>query len=128
MKKFGLILLALLSIGSITINSCGVIVAPSSRLLMDSHPGYYSNNIESVRYYYYPEHMVYFDLSIKKYIYLSDGVWITAAMLPSHFGSLNFRLSNHVGIHNYYGDNITKYHLKNRNKMNKRGSVIKRNK
>jgi len=126
MKKYGLILFAFLTIGSFTLNSCGVIVAPSSRLLMDSHPGYYSTNIESVRYYYYPEHMVYFDLSIKKYIYLSDGVWITAAVLPSHFGSLNYRFSNRVGIHNYYGDNISKYHLKNRTRKSKRGSVIKR--
>lgn len=127
MKKYGLILLALLSIGSFCLNSCGV-VTPSSRLLIDSQPGYYSNNIEAVRYYYYPEHMVYFDLSIKKYIYLNDGVWIAATVLPSHFGTLNFRSSHYVKIHNYYGDNIMKYHLKNRNKMNKRGSVIKRNK
>lgn len=110
MKKRKYLLVIL--IFTLLIESCGpIIISPSSETL----PPYwfYPNRIENVRYVYFPEHMIYYDLSLQNYIYLNNGIWLTVKVLPSYYNSINLRRSRFVCVKGYRGDNISLYHREN---------------
>ena len=92
-----------------TFESCGPVVI-SSRLNAPPPPWFYPNRVETVRYVYFPEYMIYYDLSLRNYIYLNNGAWVTVNVLPARYSGVNLRRSKFVRIRDYRGDNISRYH------------------
>lgn len=109
MKTLRYSIITLLMCTFIGLESCGPIII-SSR---PSHPTpswFYPNRVINVRYVYFPDYMVYYDLSLRNYIYLENDVWITVSVLPTRFNTINLRRARQVRIDNYFGDNIKEYH------------------
>lgn len=126
MKKFNCLILVLLSVLFFTLESCGPVVF-SSRLGTPPPQWFYPNRVETVRYVYFPDYEFYYDLSLRNYIYLDSGAWITVNILPTRFKGYDLKRTRKVRINNYYGDNIKKYHNNNRSNLNRRSSVKRRN-
>ena len=101
-----------LCIGLSVMQSCGPVVI-SSRPDMPPPPWFYPNRVETVRYVYFPEHMIYYDLSLRNYLYLNNGIWVRARTLPQRYNSINLRRSRFVRIKDYRSDNISRYHREN---------------
>ena len=127
MKKNFLLTVALLFSVFLTLESCGPVVV-TSRLGTPPPPWFYPNRAEVVRYIYFPEHEIYYDFSLRSYIYLNNGTWITANVLPSRYGHIDFRRSHRVRINNYFGDDIKRYHSDNtyRSNTSRRSSTVNR--
>jgi len=109
MKKFNFLILAFLSVLFLTLESCGPVVF-SSRLGTPPPPWFYPNRVETVRYVYFPDYEFYYDLSLRNYIYLNNGAWITVNVLPNRFNGHDLKRSRKIRINDYYGDNIKRYH------------------
>ncbi len=109
-----------------TLENCGPVLI-TSRLSNPPPSWFYPNRIETVRYIYFPNHMIYYDLSLRNYIYLDNGIWITAVILPSRYNGINFRRSRTVRINNYFGDDIRRYHKENKKKGRKSTSTRRNN-
>lgn len=85
----------------------------------DWAPVYYSG----VRYYYFPDIEVYYDLSNADYIYLYNGQWVFSRYLPPFYSNYNLRnsfvISLNVNIyqpwrhHHYYISHYPRYYYKN---------------
>ena len=105
------------------INSCGSFVY-ISKIGTPPPQWYYPNKVETVRYIYFPDYEIYYDFSLNNYLYLNDGNWLHATVLPKRFYGIDLQRSKQVRITNYYGDNIKKYHcetiIKKRNSNPKR--------
>jgi hypothetical protein len=117
MKKTIFLTLALLFSFVLSIESCGPVVV-TSRIGTPPPPWFYPNRAEVVRYIYFPEHEIYYDFSLRSYIYLDNNIWITADILPSRFNHINLRRSHNIRIHDYFGDDIKRYHNDNRYRSN----------
>lgn len=109
MKKRNRILKLLVLSAIITLSSCGPIII-SSRPNVPPPSWFYPNRVEMVRYVYFPDYLIYYDLSVRSYIYFENGVWITVRTLPDRYNSIDFNRSRFVRIKDYRGNNITKYH------------------
>lgn len=125
MKNYKYYTLALLINSMIFLGSCGPVLI-SSRPHTPPPPWFYPNRVETVRYVYFPNHMIYYDLSLRTYLYLDNGAWISVNILPARFNSINLRRSRTVRIHNYFGDDIRRYHKENREKITGRRSTSTR--
>ena len=101
-----------LIINAFVLKSCGPVVI-SSRPEIPPPSWFYPNRVESVRYVYFPEYMMYYDLTLRNYIYLNNNVWIRVNVLPSRYKTVNLNRSRFVRIKNYHGDNIKTYHSNN---------------
>ena len=112
MKNRKYFLVILLFTPLFIIESCGPVVISSS-LKTPPPPWFYPNRVEAVRYVYFPDHMIYYDLSLRSYIYLNNGAWLTVKVLPSRYRAINLKRSRFVRIKNYRGDNISYYHKEN---------------
>jgi len=112
MKKRKHLITLLLIISALTLESCGPIII-SSRPETPPPSWFYPNRVETVRYVYFPEYMIYYDLSLRNYIYLNNNVWIRVNVLPQPYSSINLNRSRFVRIKTYRGDNITRYHREN---------------
>ena len=112
MKKRNYAITLLLIISALAVQSCGPIVI-SSRPDIPPPPWFYPNRVETVRYVYFPEFMIYYDLSLRNYIYRNNNVWVRANVLPPRYRSINLNRSRFVRIKTYRGDNINKYHREN---------------
>lgn len=112
----------------LSLESCGPVVV-TSRLGTPPPPWFYPNRAEVVRYVYFPEQEIYYDFSLRNYVYLDNGIWITADLLPSRYNHVDFRRSHRVRINNYFGDDIKRYHNDNKYRSNtsRRSSVNRRN-
>ncbi|WP_378182815.1 hypothetical protein [Aquimarina sp. SS2-1] len=108
------------------IGSCGPVII-TSRSDAPLPPWFYPNRVEMVRYVYFPDYMIYYDLSLRNYIYLDNGVWITLSVLPPRYNNINLRRSRYVRIRDYYGDNIRGYHSDNRERYNRSRTARSRN-
>ena len=89
--------------------SCGTVVI-SSR---PNHPPphwFYPNRLEVVRYVYFPEISIYYDLTAHTYLYLDGGIWVRRKILPSRFQNYDLNRSRYERIKNYHDDNIRGYH------------------
>lgn len=108
-KKHRLILLVAFML---ILESCGPVVFSSN---LETSPPYwfYPNRVETIRYVYFPEYMIYYDLSLGNYIYLNNGAWITVKVLPQRYRFINLKQSQFVRIKDYRGENISKYHREN---------------
>ena len=127
MKKTIFFTLALLFSFTLSLESCGPVVV-TSRIGTPPPPWFYPNRAEVVRYVYFPEHEIYYDFSLRNYIYLDNGIWITANILPARYKQIDFRRSHRVRINNYFGDDIKRYHKDNKYRSNpsRRSSPVKR--
>ncbi len=109
MKTRNKILMLLTLAVAITLSGCGPIII-SSRPDVPPPSWFYPNRVETVRYVYFPDYLIYYDLSIRSYVYLENGVWITIRTLPDRYNSINFDRSRFIRIQDYHGDNISRYH------------------
>ena len=100
--------------------SCGPVVFSSS---LETAPPvwFYPNRVETIRYVYFPDYTIYYDLSLGNYIYLNNGAWVRVKVLPQRYRSINLRQSQFVRVKNYRGDNISEYHRAN-NSNNRRSN------
>ena len=125
MKKIILFIGLFLTLSSF--QACGPVIV-SHRLADPPPPWFYPNRVETVRYVFFPEFSIYYDLSTRTYIYLDGGVWRRNRVLPTRYRSYNLNRSRYERVHNYYDDNIERYHNQNnsnRGRSNK--SVSRRN-
>jgi len=122
MKRY--ILLMLFLIGSFLFSGCGSVVF-TYRMGFPAPHWYYPNRIETVRYIYFPELTVYYDLSLNKYIYLENNIWIKATSLPIRYRNVDLRKTKYRRIKNYFHDNIKGYH--NNTYKNRRSPTVRRN-
>ncbi|WP_272022968.1 hypothetical protein [Olleya namhaensis] len=126
MKIKKTILISLLFAFMFIAESCGPIVI-SSRPDVPPPAWFYPNRVEAVRYVYFPDYMIYYDLSLRHYIYLNNNVWITVNTLPTRYNHINLNRSKFVRIKNYRGDNISRYHTENRTNTNRTNVRTRRN-
>lgn len=126
MKKIGFLTLALLFSFALSLESCGPVVV-TSRIGTPPLPWFYPNRAEVVRYIYFPEHEIYYDFSLRTYLYLNNNIWVSTSILPARFNHIDLRRSNRVRVHDYFGDDIKRYHNDNRSNLNRRISVNSRN-
>jgi len=125
MKIFKIIILAILLLSMFVLENCGPVVI-SSRPHHPLPAWFYPNRIETVRYVYFPDHLIYYDLSLRTYLFLDNGVWISAGILPSRYNAINLRRSRSIRINNYYGDDIRRYHKENKDRIRGRRSTSTR--
>ena len=90
-------------------------VVISSRPDVPPPPWFYPNRVEAVRYVYFPEYMIYYDLSLRNYLYLNNGAWVRVRVLPKRYNGIDLRRSRFVRIKGYRDDNISRYHRENNN-------------
>ncbi|MGB5668311.1 MAG: hypothetical protein WBM53_15855 [Maribacter sp.] len=112
MKKAKIIKRLLVLFSALLISSCGPVVI-SSRPNYPPPPWFYPNRLEVVRYVYFPEYSIYYDLSARTYLYLDGGIWVRRNVLPPHYRNLDLSRSRYERIRNYNDDNIRKYHDEN---------------
>jgi hypothetical protein len=112
MKKTNFVIVLLLLISTVAMESCGPVVI-SSRPETPPPSWFYPNRVELVRYVYFPEHMIYYDLYLRNYLYLNNNVWVRVNVLPPSYSSINLNRSRFVRVKTYRGDNISSYHREN---------------
>ena len=93
-------------------SGCGTVVV-ATRPGPPPPPWFYPNRLELVRYVYFPEFQLYYDLSDRVYLYLDGRNWIRVRTLPERYRSLNLNRSRYVRVRDYYDDNIAPYHEEN---------------
>ncbi|MBC8755890.1 hypothetical protein H2O64_14525 [Kordia sp. YSTF-M3] len=97
MKRNKLLLSVILISSLLFLGSCGpIIITPDSHVPTPSL--LYPNRIEPVRYVYFPEHIIYYDLSARQYLYLESSVWIRVDVLPPRYRSMDLNRSKFVGV------------------------------
>ena len=109
------------------LTSCGPVVL-TTRIDNSPPSWFYPSRIELVRYVYFPEHAIYYDLTMSNYLYLNNGVWVRVNILPSQYRNVNLNSSKYVRVKNYRENTIRDYHNNNvRSNSGKRTSTtIKR--
>lgn len=112
MKPFRLFVIALIMTGLLGLESCGPVII-SSRPSQPPPPWFYPNRVVNIRYVYFPDFMIYYDLSLRSYLYLDNGVWVNTTILPPRYRTVDLRRARQVRVNNYFGDNIKEYHPKN---------------
>ena len=122
MKKRRYVMVLILLISALALESCGPVVI-SSRPDTPPPPWFYPNRVEMVRYVYFPEHMIYFDLSLRNYLYLNNNVWVRVNVLPPRYRTINLNRSRFVRVKTYRGENISKYHKENNVRRSTRTST-----
>ncbi len=121
MKKRTYVMVLLFLISALALESCGPVVL-SSRSESPPPPWFYPNRVEMVRYVYFPEYSIYYDLTLSNYLYLNNGVWIRVKVLPPRYNNINLNRSKYVRVKGYRGDNIRTYHKENNVRSNTRTS------
>jgi hypothetical protein len=114
-------LMALLLFSLFFFNGCGPVVI-TSRPHHPPPPWFYPNRLEVVRYVYFPEFNIYYDLSGRTYLFLESGIWVRRSTLPPRFDGLDLRRSRYERIRDYQEDDISRFH--NENYSNKGRSNI----
>lgn len=102
----------LLFVIGLFLSSCGSVVVTSR----PNHPPpiwFYPNRLEVVRYVYFPEHSIYYDLTLSNYLYLKINVSLRAKILPHSYNTINLNRIRYVRIKDFRGDNIKQYHNEN---------------
>ena len=112
MKLRRFLFVVLLIVATSILYSCGPVII-SSRPDVPPPPWFYPNRVEAVRYVYFPDHMIYYDLLLRHYIYFNNGTWLTVNILPLPYRNINLRRSRFVRVKGYRGDNISRYHREN---------------
>lgn len=127
MKKTVFLSFALLFSLGFFIESCGPVVI-TSRVGTAPPPWFYPNRAEVVRYIYFPDYEIYYDFSLRTYLYLDNNIWISTRILPARFNHIDFRRSHRIRINNYFDDDIKIYHSNNSYSKNlNRSNTSRRN-
>ncbi len=113
MKTNKQFLILVIFISTLVIQSCGPVVISSS-LDNPPPPWFYPNRVEVVRYVYFPDYNIYYDITLRHYLYFDNNVWITVNVLPPRYSHINLHRSRYVRIRGFNGDNIRSYHSTNR--------------
>ncbi|KAA2219812.1 hypothetical protein F0361_09550 [Maribacter flavus] len=108
------------------IASCGPVVI-TSRGNNPLPPWFYPNRLEVVRYVYFPEFSIYYDLYARAYIFLEGGIWLRRNDLPSRYNNANLMHSGYERIQNYSDDNISRYHEENNTNRGRSNRTVRRN-
>ncbi|MBT8264339.1 MAG: hypothetical protein HKN52_00305 [Eudoraea sp.] len=109
MKAKRKMVMILLFSGAFALLSCGPVIV-SSRLDTPPPPWFYPNRLELVRYVYFPEYSIYYDITASTYIYWDINSWVRVTVLPPRYRHINFNRSRYVRVRNYRDDNIARYH------------------
>jgi len=112
MKTIRLILAIFIIVAITSFESCGPVIV-SSGPNYSTPPWFYPNRVLNLRYIYFPDYMVYYDLSFGNYIYFNNGIWLTVKVLPQRFNNINFKHAKRIRINNYFGNNIAEFHRSN---------------
>lgn len=112
MKKTKTLKRVLILLSVLAISSCGTVVI-SSRPNHPPPPWFYPNRLEVVRYVYFPEISIYYDLTARTYLYLDGGIWVRRNILPPRYRNYDLKRSRYERIKNYHDDNIRRYHDEN---------------
>ncbi len=72
-------------------------------------PWFYPHRVEVVRYVYFPELQVYFDLRNHSYLYLEGTVWTRNRVLPPRYRSPDLHRQRYERIRGYDQDDIKPY-------------------
>ena len=102
--SYTLFLSMLLSLGS----CAPIIISPTSNKPLPTW--FYPNRVEEVRYVYFPDYFIYYDLSERNYLYLENNVWLRVNVLPQRYRSIDLNRSRFVRVIGYRGDDIRSYH------------------
>ena len=97
---------------SLIVGSCGPVIL-TSRPGTPPPPWFYPNRLEVVRYVYFPEFHLYYDLSERMYLYWDSGIWRRVKTLPPRYHSLNLARTRYVRVRDYMDDNIGRYDQEN---------------
>jgi hypothetical protein len=119
MKKAKFISIVFLLGAFLSLESCGPVII-SSRPSHPTPPWFYPNRVVNVRYVYFPDYTIYYDLTLRNYIYFDNGAWITVNVLPTRFNGINLRRTKQVRVENYYGNDIREYHSRTRTPIKSR--------
>lgn len=100
---------SLVLLGIFLLGSCGPVVISSRP---NHHPPswFYPNRLEVVRYVYFPEFSIYYDLSAQTYLYLDGGIWVRRKVLPPRYRTIDLSRHRYERIKNYQEENIRRYH------------------
>ena len=104
----------LLFILTLLINGCGPVVI-TSRIGAPPPPWFYPHRVEMVRYIYFPELVLYFDLRSQTYVYRDGSHWIRRPELPEKYQRIDLSRQRYQRIQNYDRDDIQPYHDGNQN-------------
>lgn len=104
---FSLLFAVLLSLGS----CAPIILSPTPH--QPPPAWFYPGRLELVRYVYFPDYFIYYDLATRNYLYLENNVWMRVHVLPERFRSINFNRSRFVRVRGYRDDAIRNYHRSN---------------
>ena len=88
--------------------SCGPVVY-TSHAGPPPPPWFYPHRVEVVRYVYFPELRVYFDLRTHSYLYLEGSVWTRNRELPSRYRHPDLNRYRYQRIRGYEQDDIKPY-------------------
>ena len=105
--------------------SCGTVLV-TSRHDNPPPPWFHPNRVELVRYVYFPELTIYYDLSARTYIYLDAGVWVRRSVLPPRYRSTNLNRSRYEKVRDYRDDNIQRYHEDRNTTRGRSNRTVKR--
>ncbi|MFC4634613.1 hypothetical protein ACFO3O_11880 [Dokdonia ponticola] len=112
MKKNTSSLVMILMSSALFLISCGpIIISPHPQ---NPPPAwFYPDRIQSVRYVYFPDYVIYYDLLARQYLYLENNSWIRVDVLPPRFKSINLNRSRYVRVRGYRERDIQTYHREN---------------
>ena len=102
---FLLLLFIMLSI----LASCGPVVYTAPPAGPPPPSWFYPNRVEVVRYVYFPELRIYFDMYTHTYLYMDGGVWVRRDTLPPRFRSRDLSRYKYRRIPGYRSDDIAPY-------------------
>ncbi|RIV41970.1 hypothetical protein [Flagellimonas pelagia] len=94
------------------LQACGPVIV-SHRLADPPPPWFYPHRVEAVRYVFFPEISIYYDLSTRTYVYLDGEVWVRRRELPNQYRATDLNRYRYERVRNYYDDNIQRYHQEN---------------
>lgn len=123
MKKS--IFFTLLFSAMMAFQSCGPVIV-SHRLADPPPPWFYPHRVQTVRYVFFPEFSIYYDLSSRTYIYLDGGVWVRHRVLPAPYRNYDLSRYRYERIRNYYDDDIKPYHDQNNSNRGRSNANVKR--
>ncbi len=103
-----LLLLFLLVVLSL-LASCGPVVYTSTRSGPPPPAWFYPNRVEVVRYVYFPELRIYFDMYTHSYVFLEGGSWVRRNTLPPRYRNYNLNRYKYQRVPGYRSDDIAPY-------------------
>ncbi len=109
MKRIQSLAMTVLFMVVFSLEGCGPVII-SSRPQHPMPEWFYPHRVVNVRYVYFPEYSIYYDITLRNYLYWDSGVWLRVNVLPSRYHNINFRKTRQIRVENYFDDDISRYH------------------